>query len=106
MNYEEMSDFEINKRVAIAAGLDWSREPVQKIIHVHSGKGNVYVPFSPCNNPSDAWPIVVEKRITLKPYDDKNSGWFATTDTSFFVDHMNPLRAAMIVFLMMQEKAK
>ena len=56
-----------------------------------------------CNNPSDAWPIILESKASLNPYDNSDE-WFATTDTSFFVDDKNPLRAAMIVYLMMQEQ--
>lgn len=53
------------------------------------------------NKPADMWPIIVNSRITIAPYQDESQGWFATTDTSFFVDNENPLRAAAIVFLMM-----
>lgn len=55
------------------------------------------------NNPLDSWPIILESKVSLNPYDNSDE-WFATTDTSFFVDDKNPLRAAMIVYLMMQEQ--
>lgn len=54
-----------------------------------------------CNSPEEMWPIILENRINLNAYDDPDQGWSATTDTSFFVDSDNPLRAAAIVFLMM-----
>lgn len=67
-----------------------------------------------CNNPADAWPIIVGNGISL--YHNHGSwqaemeysapiGAFGTDEIcSKFVDHKNPLRAAMVVFLMMQEK--
>ncbi|MCP4321484.1 MAG: DUF2591 domain-containing protein [Alteromonadales bacterium] len=88
MNYNELSDFEINKLVA------------EKL----TGKESIFVPDY-CNNPSDAWPIIVDNRITVAPYDDASQGWSATYDTSFFIDDDNPLRAAMIVYLMMNKEA-
>ncbi len=90
-DYSAMSDFEINKAVAYHLGLC-------TVIDAENGD------YKPCKNPADAWPIIVEQRITVTPYDKVDSGWFATTDTSFFVDDINPLRAAMIVFLMMKDR--
>lgn len=65
--------------------------------------------FNPCNNPADAWPIIVENGITLA-FQDGN--WWAD-NLAYWVDGVewniggiidkNPLRAAMIVFLMMKE---
>lgn len=54
-----------------------------------------------CNSPEEMWPIIIENRINLNAYNDPEQGWSSTTDTSFFVDSDNPLRAAAIVFLMM-----
>lgn len=105
MNYESVSNFEINKRVAIAAGLDWSHEPIQKIIHVHSGKGSVYIPFSPCSNPSDAWPIIMENLISI---DQHHNGSYIMvwgySDAGLITMQClrkDALRTAMIVFLKM-----
>ncbi|EMC3650520.1 DUF2591 family protein [Citrobacter braakii] len=71
-----------------------------------------------CNNPTDAWPIIAGKKLSLINADDK---WLCvpedepidgvTGDSVHMiysgdgVEHENPLRAAMIVFLMMQESA-
>lgn len=130
MDYESVSDFEINKAVAEYVFPDDAIITTNvngyppKFINDEKGKKAFYEidkMLNPekykdsvinirsrgmsfvrdfCNNPSDAWPIIVENRITINPYDDASQGWFATTDTSFFVDDKNPLRAAMIVFLM------
>lgn len=106
MNYEEMSDFEINKAVSIALG------------HAHDGRGyiddadgiyNVAIQWGRrvelpdyCNNPSDAMPILTENKIGFK--------WVNGSCTASSVlrgyhesESENPLRAAMIVFLMMED---
>lgn len=59
-----------------------------------------------CNNPASMWPLIVKNRITITPYFEEDSGWSATTDTSFYVDNENPLRAAAEVYLMMKENLK
>ena len=127
-DYASMSDFEINRRVAIALDIDMhfyipeSEDSFQSgflptelgpIWQTSAGfveeftvsNGNV---FNPCNNPADAWPIIVDNKITVHApmrY-DKPQEWLAfdvhDSDTDF--KDTNPLRAAMIVFLMMQER--
>jgi len=98
MNYEEMSDFEINVKVHILnGGLDNS-DPTPNY----------------CKNPSDAWPIILANKISLSPdiYIDEDTGravvtddWEAESQIKPYISHMtnNPLRAAMIVFLRMQD---
>ncbi|EKY3088549.1 DUF2591 family protein [Cronobacter dublinensis] len=66
-----------------------------------------------CNNPSDAWPIIVANGISLNHYTgtweasyeyDAPIGAFRTDETvTCAIEHKNPLRAAMIAFLLMQE---
>ena len=88
MNYETASDDEINKAVQ----------------HLKQGKQLWYPLIDYCNNPSDAWPIIVENRISINNYEEDH--WEADhTDYIDSVYHINPLRAAMIVFLKMQEAA-
>ncbi|WP_369606254.1 phage protein NinX family protein [Serratia marcescens] len=100
-DYSKMSDFEINKRVfkLMMTGRDWDRQ----------GKGL----FDYCNNPSDAWPIIVENEICIEfeidevegvrqVWADANIGHPACNGFQYFSDE-NPLRAAMIVFLMMKD---
>lgn len=62
-----------------------------------------------CNNPEDAWPIITENRIGIIPAPDAGK-WKSAhrevgkDDTPYhFTQSDNPLRAAMIVFLMMKE---
>ena len=63
-----------------------------------------------CNNPSDAWPIIVENKIKIEPvrrvrnYNEWYEEWDASVNSPHFCEsHKNPLRAAMIVFLLSQE---
>lgn len=113
MNYEDMSDFEVNKAVSDIVHLNLFQLDsngngvfVSRSTDKYDFVNIVHSNFDPCNNPSDAWPIIVENRITVSPYDDKTQGWSATFDTSFFVDEDNPLRAAMICFLKMKDAEK
>ena len=109
-DYASMSDFEINKAVAIIEGhkcyydngsytngLDANRAVV---------KGNGIIGgFDPCNNPADAWPIVTENRISIKAV--LYSQWMAEDYLEEISSlSQNPLRCAMIVFLMMKESEK
>ncbi|STD05015.1 phage protein NinX family protein [Cronobacter sakazakii] len=108
MDYSKLSDFEINKRVAIATGhkkfnsLGWqgAQEDGCSAVVVR-GPMRIGV-FDPCNNPADAWPIIVQHRIGLNFV---NGNWRAQSLKTGWVEfcNENPLRAAMIVFLMMQE---
>ncbi|AMO81095.1 phage protein NinX family protein [Obesumbacterium proteus] len=74
-------------------------------------------PFNPCNNPSDAWLIICESLISISPhykFTDESEEYIAHSNEwvadnvmsdgkSFRYKDINPLRAAMIVYLMMKE---
>lgn len=91
-DYNTLSDFEINKRVAHLTGWDtnyWHNLPDY------------------CNNPADAWPVIFENKINIM-HGWVGNGWGAADSVSIAgeaieVRHANPLRASMIVFLMMKE---
>ncbi|ELY6201974.1 DUF2591 family protein [Cronobacter malonaticus] len=63
-----------------------------------------------CNDPAAAWPIISKHRISIE-FDGDNSTepqttWCHTTNLGRTIGtqyQKNPLRAAMITFLMMQE---
>lgn len=110
-NYEEMSDFEINKRVfkAIvgAKPLGYPHNADGRSVG-NEVNGN-YRWFDYCNNPQDAEPIIIENRIGTIPAPDDGL-WKAAhikvgnDDTPYhFTQDKNKLRAAMIVFLKMNE---
>ena len=111
-NYEDMSDFKINKAVALIVGAKFNDdgEPV-RFVECDTGAYADFneIEFDPCNNPEDAEPIIIENRIGTIPAPDDGL-WKAAhrkignDDTPYhFTQDKNPLRAAMIVFLKMNE---
>ncbi|ENN9327366.1 DUF2591 family protein [Citrobacter freundii] len=127
MDYSKMSDFEINCLVAEATG----HSPLDAE-HGYAGlqaEGDITAAivrgprkigaFDPCNNPADAWPIILSKLISVEPdyefIDPSEEQVFASG--AWIAEHfdgkgehlqyvdINPLRAAMIVFLQMQDSA-
>ena len=79
-------------------------------------KDNDYC-FSPCTNPNDAWPIILENKISLL-HGDIEADWEASIDyqgtleedgidemLSKWVAHKNPLRAAMEVYILMSTQS-
>ena len=112
MNYEDMSDFEINGYVSMHMhGFSWIEFVDGCASHVKCGNelspGFAMIEVSDyCNNPSDAWQIIVANRINVYASEGPDfMPWMAGCG-GFMVSNKNPLRAAMIVFLMMQEQAK
>jgi len=107
MNYEEMSDFEINKAVSSKFRKVWTWK-CEVFLSMSSTK-----PFDPCNNPSDAWPIIVDNKITV---DSKGAAWVhdVSVDDIHYEDGIGcdaycdgkPLRAAMICFLKVRDAEK
>lgn len=93
-DYSKMSDFEINCRV---------HSEVMEISGLDSFKAKDY-----CNNPADAWPIIVQNGIsveciTVNRHEKMWRALFKPAHVKHKQNNKNPLRAAMIVFLMMQE---
>ncbi|CAH9011829.1 putative NinX [Vibrio phage 199E37-1] len=115
MNYEEMSDFEINKLVVLAIDTDGDIESVtqrksklkcisnQALVKLNDI--NEPEPFNPCNNPSDAWSIILENKINIEWRDSLKLHPLAkgTGGNACHWSDKNPLRAAMICFLKMKD---
>lgn len=103
MDYSKMSDGEINRHVAIALGV----KPRKTICFIrYEDSEDIWPEY--CNNPADAWPIILSNRISMlwDCSEDANSEWWNAVDQfdeCRIQYQSNPLRAAMIVFLMMQE---
>lgn len=105
MDYSQLSDFEINKRVGIALGKGLMPDDCQDFglsgfpeVMLRNGDFKDY-----CNNPADAWPIIEGNFIALHPLKHK-SVWIAMSDgQEHTVREEKPLRAAMIIFLMSKE---
>lgn len=122
MDYSQLSDFEINVAVfeAIHNGSPDYKEGENGDMVFVSFEGDIVNgdavevevergSFNPCANPADADPIIVENRIGIIPAPE-NGLWKAAhrkvgsdSTTYHMTQDENPLRAAMIVFLMMQE---
>jgi hypothetical protein len=127
MNYESMSDFEINLEVARWIGVvindnqDAALKSKPSSVLCNDIISSLEYNF--CNNHADMWPIIFASNISI--INIKNTTqWFACSDVEFEnicmspdgndsgISSMyaknecyctNPLRAAAIVFLMMQE---
>lgn len=104
-DYNELSDFEINKRVGKLTGLAKGNEPVLQVVLTSTGSK-----FDPCNYPHQAYPIIVENLISIEfdddGYDTPQSAWCRAKTPSgeeYYGNVREPLRAAMIVFLKMNE---
>lgn len=113
MNYEEMSDFEINCYVSMHMhGFSWIEFVDGYVSSVKCGNegspGFAMVEVCDyCNSPSDAWPIIVASKIWIQP-DMVGDGFWHCYDceNEHFSKHQNPLRAAMIVFIMIHGESK
>lgn len=116
MNYAEMTDFEINKAVAIARGyaeencdFGWTGKP-DVGVEWNEQTGYPTKSFNYCNSWADAGPIIESKGISIVKFEGDH--WIAD-GKAYWVDgvewniggvgNKKPLRAAMIIFLMMQE---
>lgn len=121
-DYSQLSDFEINNLVALAIGakvtdgfrVGDSKESIYYALGedefcVRRGFGSMPIQFDPCNNPADAWLIIVGSKINIRFGAEGmacEAQFMQYGHESVDHYHTNPLRAAMIVFLMMQEKSK
>lgn len=103
MNYVSMSDFEINSAVAAAKGYDTNVKQHfadAGLSLVKTTEGTLDF----CNSWADAGPIIERYRITIMPA-SQGENWMAQAFEYALADvSIRPLRSAMIVFLMMQER--
>lgn len=111
MDYSKMSDFEINKRVAIAVGCTAIYENDVAVVFrrdndsppvVVSVNAEDLACFNPCNNAADAWPIITANLMRITPIYGAEVIWLVSRDVHAATDE-NPLRAAMLVYLQLQE---
>lgn len=113
MDYSQLSDFEINRMVGdiIFKGF-WACKPETSGNNTkkwYYGNADVSLePLNPlpdyCNDPSASWPIIEKYRISIINLDEDEWGACGVADCkSKRAIHENSLRAAMIVFIMMQD---
>lgn len=117
-DYSKLSDFEINKLVAKRTQKVGDFTQARGLTFIHEYGNPVadfgalclgWKEFDPCNNPADAWPIIVDNGISLEcvivnRHEKTWRAQFKPAYVKHHANHKNPLRAAMTVFLMMQEK--
>lgn len=116
-DYASMSDFEINSAVHNAlldkpyeltfhggGKITWKDKDSGRVIEtgiVGYTKNGLH---DYCNNPADAWPIITSSMISIRPVGNDGQLWEASGMDGMKADYdKNPLRAAMVVFLMMKE---
>jgi hypothetical protein len=98
MEYSQLSDRDID---ALVLQVIYGNQAKDKDIMRAWLRGG----FKYTTNPADAWPIIDRNRIGVMPSEMKAKElWISTSGKGSYSYHENPLRAAMIVFLMMQEK--
>ena len=103
MNYEAMSDDEINYEVA-------KHSFDEAWLERHYGKEGMLPDY--CNDVEAAWPVIFENKIGIETTALANE-WIARTCSTnmsnmFFRCHKDkkPLRAAMVVYLMIKDADK
>lgn len=109
MNYSEMKEHEINAAVGEAMG--WNAKFIHQddSVTFRDDLGRLRGRKNYCNSWADAGPIIQQNAISVgvrRP--GESNEWIASAFLDVFpavrYRHSNPLRAAMIVFLMMQEQ--
>ncbi|EFO1742251.1 phage protein NinX family protein [Escherichia coli] len=128
MDYSQLSDFEINVAVfeAIHNGSPDYKEGENDAMVFISFEGDIVNgdavevevergSFNPCANPADAYPIITENKISTmwmtaekewcawSEGDLEEGCWEWENIPGYYFCGESPLRAAMIVFLMMQD---
>ena len=105
-DYASMSDFEINKSVALALGFRLYKDGKscwENHVAIEEGRCGAFA-MDWCNNPADAWPVIISSMISIRPVGHDGKLWEAAGMDGMKADYdKNPLRAAMVVFLMMKE---
>ncbi|HBL8908146.1 TPA: DUF2591 family protein [Enterobacter hormaechei] len=106
MDYSQLTDQEIN--IQVARIIHPEREVIESKSRPPSACVIGHLPskwLDYCNNPADAWPIITEAKISLLSVEcgDGSELWLAKSKSCPSRGDANPLRAAMIVFLMMKD---
>ncbi len=102
--YSELSDYEINKRVAEYHDFGDlypefnDRSEIVYLCDIWDGPSFPVSTFYPCEDFEDAMPVVIENNINL--HMDMNTAFI---QGKFSARNENIMRAAMEVFLMMKE---
>lgn len=103
MDYSALQDEEINIKVGEIQGWNAFYLHQDKSVTFRDDKGRIKGRKNYCNNPADAFPIIEANRISIR--NRYEGDWKAENEWGESRSHISrsPLRAAMVVFLMMQE---
>ena len=102
-DYASMSDVQVSKAVGDAIGIQWANldDNYHELCYWPEPDDELRI-FDPCNNPEDAWPIILQSKISIFALDDDD--WGARGYNCIIRSiNPNPLRAAMELFLKMKE---
>ena len=110
-NYKEMSDFEINKAVAVALGFTLYESENGTFLLEGNDKPTAYtckqfIPY--CNDWAYAGPLMVDNRLECYWTNPLDMDWVAKPANSADIrsKSTNPCRAIAICYLMMKEADK
>lgn len=108
-SYNKYTDLQINELVATRLKKKCLLTEESVLAYMDSG----YRTFDPCNNPTDAMPIIIENNISITLSDDKDEGKWMAFDGDWYDEHSlsrtsvsygdNYYRIAMICFLLMKD---
>lgn len=110
-DYSKLGDWEVNQKIAKLLYPDhnvmcYPHDADGKSVGVELHKGGNLEWFDYCNTVKDSWPIITGNNIAVIPYRHTlPCAWptaFGVT-SKFTTEDKNPLRAAMIVFLMLHD---
>ncbi|HEK1094653.1 TPA: DUF2591 family protein [Proteus mirabilis] len=95
-SYNKYTDLQINELVATRLKKKCLLTEESVLAYMDSG----YRTFAPCNNPTDAMPIIIENEISMIK---SSGGWLCCHGSVGLVERESLYRGAMEVFLMMKD---
>ncbi len=95
-SYNKYTDLQINELVARRLKKKCLLTEESVLAYMDSG----YRTFAPCNNPTDAMPIIIENEISMIK---SSGGWLCCHGSVGLVERESLYRGAMEVFLMMKD---
>lgn len=102
--YHDKSDFEINKAVFHAARIKhkWFKFLPHGVV-TYNIKGD-WVIFDPCSNPADAFPLIIDVKLSIHPdFYNNCESWIVRTVHIPPVKDKSLTRAICIAYLMMKD---
>ncbi|WP_272572398.1 phage protein NinX family protein [Providencia sp. PROV258] len=94
--YTKLSDFEINKKVAEKLGLKFKDGVIVK--------NGEWFYFDPCNNPSDAWQLILEAKLSIHTdFNNDCESWIVRNIHIPMVNEAKLSRGISIAYLLMKD---